>query len=494
MSKYTSFFLCLFVTGQLLAQQIEKPQVLNLETVIRLATDSSLSAFVAENTYFASYWEYQTYLAGKRPFLNLSSTPADFKRYVTQEFNFLDTAYQYVEQSTLNSSVNLSLNQNITATGGKVYVDSELARLENFNGSNPVQYSSIPVRIGLSQPVFGYNDFKWQRKIEPVKYEKAKKELIESLEEISIKAVTYFFDVARMQVNYEIAVTNLANADTLYSIGLKRFDIASISQEDLYTLNLEKINALNSYKEAKTSLKRAKLKLSSLLRLGNEFSFTLEIPDQIPNLELEPERCLVVALENNPEILSFRQQRLEAARRVDQIKKESRFNADLNASFGLNQRGNSIPGSYQNPLDQELVKLSLFIPILDWGVAKGKYNLEQRKMEAVEARVTQEAIDFEQDVIMTVEEFNIQDELVQGAAKADTIAQFAYDIAKQRFIIGKVDITKLNATHSASISAKTSYINALEEYWRYYYTIRKLTLYDFEHNTKLIQNFPYFEE
>ena len=56
-------------------------------------------------------------------------------------------------------------------------------------------------------------------------------------------------------------------------------------------------------------------------------------------------------------------------------------------------------------------------------------------------------------------------------------------------MIGNVDVTKLFATQNAMIAAQKAYIASLEQYWRYYYTIRQLTLYDFEKNKALIDNF-----
>ena len=292
-----------------------------------------------------------------------------------------------------------------------------------------------------------------------------------------------------MQVNYEIAATNLANADTLYSIGQKRFKIASISQEDLYTLNLEKINAQNTFKESATTLKRARLKLLSLLRLSSDLNFTLIIPQEIPSQNIDAAICLQYAVENNPEILGYKQQLLESERDLERIKKESRFSANLDASFGLNQSGGNMTSSYKNLQDQEIVSFSLSVPIIDWGLAKGKYNLQQKNKEVLEANIEQSIIDFEQNILMTVEEFNLQDDLVRGAAQADTIGQYAYEIAKKRFMIGKVDVTKLNATQEASISAKKAYIDALENYWTYYYTIRRLTLYDFETRNQIVERY-----
>ena len=470
------------------AQQDDRRVELSLANVISMATDSSLKAFIAENMYLAGYWQYRTYKAEKLPFLNFSSTPVNFSRTVKREFNSLDTSYQYVEVQDLTSQFNLSLSQNITQTGGKVYIDSDIGRLENINSSQPVQYSAVPVRVGLNQPLFGFNRFKWESKIEPLKFEQAKKQLVQSMEDIAVTAVGYFFDLAKARINLQIAAANYANADTLYDIGKKRLAIAAISREDVYTLELELINSENAYYEAQTQLKRARMKLGSFLRLDDENDISVIVPSEVPSVKVDPFKVFEMTEENSPRMLDFKRQDLESARDVEEAKKENRFNASLSASFGLNQRGNDISEAYRNPMDQELAMVSLNIPIIDWGLARGRYNLAQKNRDVLLASLEQAETDFKQDVIMTAEEFNLQENLVKGAARADTIARDAYEISKQRFMIGHVDVTKLMAVQNSNIAAQKAYINALEQYWTYYYTLRKLSLYDFEKNQLLIRN------
>jgi len=462
---------------------------MTLEDVINLASDSSLNAFIAQNMYLANYWEYRNYRAQRLPFLTLNAAPANFSRSLTQQYNFQDSSYQYVGEQTFNSSANLSLSQNITRTGGRVYIDSDLMRLENIRSNTPVQFSSTMVRIGVSQELFGFNPFKWESRIEPIKYEKAKRELVSTLEGIAVTAVEYFFDMAKAQVNFEIARSNLANSDTLYQIGQQRYQIASISQEDLYTLQLNVINSTNELRRAEIELKRARINLYSLLRLPAEVDIELIYPEQLPGIHVNPSQGLSLALENNPNILAFAHQLLESQREVERARKESRLNATLNASFGLNQMGNSVGDAYRNPMDQEMVRLSISIPLLDWGLARGRYNLAQKNLEVMDATLQQSRIDFEHNILMTIEEFNLQEDMVKGAAQADTIAHYAYEIARRRFINGNIQLTQLNAVHSNTIAARRAYITTLENYWRYYYTIRRLTLYDFSRNQTLFDRF-----
>lgn len=374
-------FTLIFLNELLYSQNTTNTITLTLEDVIIRAADSSLQAFIAENNYLASYWQYRNFRAERLPFLNFSSIPINYSRSVIQEFNFLDTSYHYVEQQMVNSWFNISLNQNITATGGILYLDTEFGRLENIR-NKVSQYSSVPLRIGLNQQIFGYNRFKWDKKIEPLKYEKAIKDLISSIEQISINAVNYFFNLARAQINVDITRTKMLNADTLYKIGMKRFEIGTLSKEDLFTLKLQYINSVNEYNESLTQLKRARMQLNSFLRIDENTEISLIIPYDIPIFKVEPLSVWEKVKENNPNIIDHSIQIYESLRNVEKTKKESRFQAFLNASFGLNQTTESISNVYKNPMDQEIIRFSFNIPIIDWGLVKGKYNLAKKIMRS----------------------------------------------------------------------------------------------------------------
>ncbi|HKL72373.1 MAG TPA: TolC family protein, partial [Marinilabiliaceae bacterium] len=125
---------------------------------------------------------------------------------------------------------------------------------------------------------------------------------------------------------------------------------------------------------------------------------------------------------------------------------------------------------------------------VDWGRRKGQIQMARSNQEVTEATVKQSLLDFEQEAIISVLDFNLQEEQVAIAAKADTIAQLGYEVTKQRFMIDKVDVIRLNSARNSLDAARRNYIDALRKFWVSYYGIRQLTLYDFENEKDLIEN------
>lgn len=487
-SVVLSLVLMMCVVSTLHAQQ---PVKLSLQRTIELANDSSLSAFRYQNMYLSGYWEYRTYKANRLPSLTLNLMPAQYYRYITQRYDSNSDMDVYREQQMFSASGGLSIKQNFDLLGGTFYIDSDLEYMRNFGETKSTQFSSVPFRVGYSQSLLGYNAFRWERKIEPLKFEKIKKEFIYNMEMVSEEAVTYFFSLAMAQAEYQLAQENVASTDTLYNIGRQRHKIAAISQADLLTLQLDQVNARNTLENAQIALKRAMFALASFLNMDKNTPIELDIPSRPRAMEIPIEDALAMARINNPDFLQQRQNVLEAERDVNKTRVESRFNASVNASVGFNQVADKFKGAYQNLLQQDLVNVTLSIPLIDWGVRKGKYNMAKNNLNVVKIAAQQEEISLEEEVTMTVSDFNIQQRLIASAEEALDLAVMAYEQTRQRFIIGKADVNSLTLSLNRQQEAQKNYISALQNYWLNYYKIRKLTLHDFESGISLSDRFDY---
>lgn len=343
---------------------------LDLKETITMANDSSLSAFRYQNMYLSGYWEYRSYKAARLPSLTLNMTPAQYYRYITQRYDSQENVDVYREQQMLSASAGLSIAQNLDLLGGTFYVDTQLDYMRNFGETNFTQFSTVPFRIGYQQELLGFNAFRWDRKIEPLKFDKVKKQYLYNAESVSEEAVNYFFALAMAQADYELAQDNVATSDTLYAIGEQRQKIASISQADLLTLKLDKVNARNTLRNAEIARKRAMSALATFLNLDRNSYIEINLPARPRHVDIPADRAIVLARENNPTFLEQRQNVLEAEREVDRTKKESRFNASFNASVGFNQVPDNISAAYRNLLQQDLVSFTVSIPLVDWGGAR----------------------------------------------------------------------------------------------------------------------------
>ncbi len=460
---------------------------LSLEDVVRIAQEQSPSAILAKHQFRGSYWEFRAYRAQLLPGLSLSATIPEFSRAIDKITTPEGDVFVTRKQSSY--SLGASLTQNIPLTGGSIFLSSDLERVDNFTNAS-TSYLSTPVSIGLRQPIKDFNSFRWERKIEPLRYEAAKKSYIEAIENVNQQAVRNFFNLALAQVNLEIAELNYSNTDSLYKIGQGRYNIGTIAENELLEMELSFLNAGTALNEARTQLELNKIRLRSFLGFNETVDIELVIPAEIPDLEINVDQALEQARQNSPTVLDLRRQLLEADRSVAQAKAEQVLTASLVASYGLTQRADDyLSGAYRNPQDQQRLNIGLEIPLLDWGQRRGNYRVAQSNQEVVKTNVEQDQIDFDQEVMLQVMQFNLQDDQLRIAAKADTIAQLRYNVTKERFYIGKIDVFELNLAQTDKDNASRSYLSALQNYWDYYYNIRRLTLYDFEKQLPLEEDF-----
>ncbi|MCF6241650.1 MAG: TolC family protein, partial [Bacteroidales bacterium] len=164
---------------------------------------------------------------------------------------------------------------------------------------------------------------------------------------------------------------------------------------------------------------------------------------------------------------------------LDKTIKENRFNANLTASFGLNQNAYELPDAYKDPLSQQIVILGITIPLMDWGNSKGKKQMAMKNREVVYIEAQQQLNDFKQDLLLKVMDFNLQSKLVQSAQKAGELANESYKLTKNRFLLGNVDVLKITTIIKTRQQAEEKYINSVYNYWKKYYEIQQITLYDF---------------
>lgn len=464
---------------------------LTLEETIRLAREQSYDALIARHTYLGNYWEYRTHLANLRPNLSINSSLLNYRNSIEKVSTTEGDVFYYGNQNS--SSVNLSVKQAVPMTGGSFYIQSDLERLDDFlDADKPVDYSSSPFRIGYSQPLFSFNTLKWERKIEPMLYEESKKAYIESMEDVSLKAINYFFEFANSMIDLEIAKVNYSNNDTLYKIAQGRFNIGTIARNDLLQIELGFLTAQSDLKSALLNYEVKKFQLQTFLGYNNSVELDLIIPENTPKTSLQYEKVLELARLNNGDILTQERRLIESDREVARAKSQSRFQAELNASYGLTNQSPVLADAYGNLDNSLLVNIGFSMPIVDWGKGKGLVQIARSNQEVIQTSVRQNLVEFDQNIYLKVREFNIQEDQYLIAAKADTVAMNKYEVTKQRFLIGKIDVLQLNIAQTEKDSNRRGYISALRNYWANYYMIRKLTHYDFITDSPLTVDFERF--
>ncbi|WP_297644949.1 TolC family protein [uncultured Bacteroides sp.] len=479
------FLMPLALTAQNDMQENERN--ITLTEAIALARTQSVDAAVALNELKTAYWEYRTFRADLLPEVNLTGTLPNYRKSYSTYQNS-DGSYSFVRNNTLGLSGQLSIDQNLWFTGGKLSLTSSLDYLKQLGSDGNKQFMSVPLSLELTQPIFGVNSLKWNRRIEPVRYAEAKAKFISATEEVTMKTITYFFQLLLAKEGLATAQQNKTNADRLYEVAIAKRKMGQISENDLLQLKLNALQGKADVTEAESSLKARMFQLRSFLGVSEQETLNPVLPASVPDVNIEYDHVLNKALVRNSFAQNIRRRQLEADYAVASARGNLR-SIDLFASVGYTGQNQEFSAAYKDLLDNQIVQVGVKIPILDWGKRRGKVRVAKSNREVVLSRIRQEQMDFNQDIFLLVANFNNQAQQLDIAEEADIIAEKRYRTSVETFMIGRISTLDLNDAQNSKDEARQKHISELYYYWYYFYQLRSLTLWDFERNTELEADF-----
>lgn len=484
-TKYIIFqfiLLLSFITGAS-AQDTVRNVNLTLDDVIEMAIEQSPSMKYYQNRNVNYYWRWKNFRANFRPQLGISGDLPDY-RITNEPVQQNDGSIEFRQISQLRTTADMALQQIIPQTGTTIYGASSLYRVQDYN-KNTVEWSGAPFYIGFVQPLFAYNYWKWARKTEPLVYEESQKFYIESVERVSLNSASRFFNYLRIQTNYNLAANNLKNSEDNLRIAEVKQDLGSISENDFSRIKLSVLNATKSLNKSSMDLKNADFELKSYIGMDQNTDIELTVPLEMELFYIDPQKALTQTLANRKEGPEFKRRLIQADRDLVRAKRNTGLRTTLRGSYGTTNVAESLSGVYDEPDNQQSVRLSINIPILDWGKSASAVKLAESQRELVIYGVERERLDFEREIVVQVEQFNLLKVQIETANEADKVAENGYQISLKKFQNGEISITDLNISLSEREKAKRDYISSIEDYWESYYFIRILTLYDFQWDLRI---------
>ena len=451
------------------------PDSLQLEAFLQLAEARSLGRQQAETDMEIADLNFRLFQASQRPQITANANFPNYQRTVS-EIVQPDGTVRFQPIRNNNSALGLRLSQAIPATGGTLFLQSNLQRFDDFEGNNSL-YNGIPVRLGLIQPLLGFNEQKWAQKLAPVRLTEAQKQYRADRANIRTAATRLFFDFLSARMELDIAISNQESNQDLFEIAQERHKLGKISDSDLMQLQVNLLSAQRSRRNAEQTYRDRAAQSRAYLGLSPDAAMPFpQQPGTPPEVTLEPEAAIAEAFKNRPEADRFARRLLEAEREVARAKGQGGFQADLVASVGWTRSAQDLEQIYQSPLNEQLVQVQVSVPILDWGAQRNRVTLQKARLELEQRQVQQEELDFRTDVRQTLQQVqNLQQE-VQLAQSLTNLAQERFRIALESYRLGGIDITNLIISQQEKDLAMRTYLFALGDYWQAYYELQRLTL------------------
>ena len=343
--------------------------------------------------------------------------------------------------------------------------------------------------MAYTQPLFAYNASKWEKKTAPLEYEIAQKNYSSAMQDVAITATVLFFNVLSAQSQLKQCLATVEDRELLLEMAKKRLALGTTTRSEMLQMELSLVNERVSQTSDKLALDNATHKLFSYLRVTQYEDAVLLSPQDIPEILLAPDDVLQKALQNSSHNGEMRLQELNAEKSLAQAKSARGLQMTLSGNVGLRQSASDFRGAYSNLQDNEVVGVTLSIPIFDWGVSKGRVKMAQAQLDVIKTKNEQAHLDYVQDLRRDVMDFNTLPMQCKNAARAEDIARERYEIMKKRFEAGTISVTDLNTAQQELESSKSQYISQLCNFWNKYYTLQKTTLYDWVNHHEIIYDY-----
>ena len=467
-----------FLVFQTALLNLQAQNIFTIEEVIHRAQTQSIAFKQTETRRENRFWQYRTYRTNYNPQIRMSSNNngALYRNSISPIIQ-PDGSISYLQLNQWNPGVNLGLQQPIQWTGGNISVNSSYNYFNDVAGKIRT-WNGAPMNVMLNQPLFGFNKLKWDRMIEPIRYEESKRDYAENMEQISHDAVDNFFSVMTEQINLQIARYNLANNDTIYKIEQGRYNIGKTSEDKLLQVELQLLRSRQDVASANLNLRKFGQNLRSFIGLRTAENLELVLPEERPSFTVSEEEALEHAKETRSAYIAFERRKLEAKRDVA-FARGQLYQVGVTAIYGLNNVTPTFNDLYRNTSKQQIANLTFDIPIIDWGRRRAQMQTAYAFKRLNDYVIEQDEITFEQDILTLVRRFEMLQLQIEITKKSDEVALKRYNVAQNRYLIGKIDITNLNIALTEKDSAKRAYIQALRDFWLAYFDLRRLTLYDF---------------
>lgn len=460
-------------------------QTLTLQQAIDLAQKQGYQAAAAVASRDAARSRDDAFGGRNLPQVSLSGEAPRFQKTISPVIQ-PDGSTEFVPVQQMTSRAGMTVTQRIPLTGASVSVTSALQRYQRTGGTlQTLSWSSTPVFFRVEQPILRPNAMRWDNRLQDVRATAAEREYLEAREAVAMATSNAFFDfyIAKRTLGYAIA--NAATNDTLYNLNKGRLEIGKIGENDLLQSELALLRTRAALENARLDYDRAlaQFRLAVNLPAGSEVDVV--IPADIPVVEPDTTTAVTQALRNRAQITQLELQALQARRGVAEARLAGGPGASISAGVGFNQTAPDMGLAYQDLLQSQDLVVGVNIPLISWGSRGADVQaarLEERRVEA-NARAGREQLIQEAHFAAL--------QLVQArrnvalSALTDTVAQKRFDVAYNRYVIGRIGPDNLYLAQNEKDQAVNQYLQALKTYWGAYYRLRQITLYDFEANAPL---------
>jgi outer membrane protein len=454
-------------------------RALSLADAIDLAQRRGLPSRVALGARDAARSRDRLFATQFKPTLSMFGTAPSYQRSIIPVIQpDGSTLYQPVQQTT--AGLTASITQRLPWTNTTLNFNSALSEVQ-VNGTPGFRsWSSTPLSIGITQPILRANSQSWDIRQQDLRFTSSERRYLEAREDIAIAVTGAFFDLHGARLTLDNETKNAATNDTLYTLNKGRFEVGKIGENDLLQSELALLRARSARDDAQLAYERALSQFRIALNLPPGSPVEIAVTANVPSFDADTTVAIAEARRNASAMSDAELAVVSADRAVHEARWNGGAGGTLSASYGYNATAAKAPDAYKNLVDAQQLTFQVQMPVWQWGAHSAQNEAARADRESALGSAETARAQLVHNARFAALGLDQARRALVIATKADTVAAKRFEVAYNRYVIGKITIDILYIAQTEKNQALGAYVQALRGYWNAYYLLRRTTLYDFE--------------
>lgn len=473
------FFLLTGFTHQTFAEE------LTLVRALEIAFNNSPSIQAAAYNLDISEHNLNAQIAGNKSQFNLTLTPYQYSN--VKVFNELTSKYNVQELS--KSEARLTVTQPIKWTDGELTLTNRFGWQEassSFTGSVKDSTFNNSLFLTLSQPIFTYNRLKMQITELELSLENAQLSFAIQKLQIERSVTQQFLSLFYSWRSLEIAKQQLVNSTESYQIIESKVEAGISAPEELYQADLTRFNSQASVQNLQMQYENSQdnFKILLGLPLENELIIVADIRKSLVDVDLVKaiDHGLAFRMELRQNDIAI-QNALHDLIRADA---QNEFKGSVEATLGLTGTDPGFGKIYDSPNVDQVVQVSLNIPLFDWGRKKHIVAASQAQIDSQRLSAGEEIKSIKLEIREAFRSLQNQKTQIEIAEKNVINAQRTYEINLERYKGGDLSAYDMQLYQLQLTQEQLDEVQALINYKLALLDLKIRTLWDFENNLSVI--------
>ncbi len=461
---------------------------LTSDDLIDIALAESPELELANIQYTIASLQYDRFATFLKPSLNLNAQIPVLNRAINV-IDQPDGQQDFINQSSMRNRIGASLDYQLATTGGRIYVSSNLERLDVFK-TDAFDYSKsyffTPVTIGIEQPLFQFNAVKWQKEILKRQEERTDARRVLEQEAVIYQIVSGFYDLEMIRRRMDLLKSKMEDSRSLIKIKKQLFERGSGSLAEMKQLALDTLQSGIEYRAIALDYENKNRQLMDLSGLDRDHFLVPVSSSEIYLPAIDVNTAIRQAIHHRARTAGIRLRMAQAERDIEEADKDRGVALDISASLGLNNTAEAFSGLQYNFLDRELLSIGLRMPITDWGRREINRQLANTQLDELQKTLATEEREISRQVIELYHRYQYLQDKMTVNDEALRTAQDIYESIRDQYLRGQTDWISLQQNRTSLDNATLTYYQTRSEAVKVYYQIRSITLYDFERKEELL--------